>query len=186
MAVQSRPFKVHYRDDLLRVGKSAIVLEPAPPPSAASHNSLCRQSYRIRVQPPRKRTTRPPITVEWTTNCWRLKSGMFVASCQSRRQQLNGRSIQDVLSKFFQSVEDDDPHFDFYTTHKREKDKYGVDCVKKYNEDLNTILIFASTVSFAPTNYLTCPCRQVYSLSLVPPSSPISTQGCNPIRTSSP
>ena len=43
---------------------------------------------------------------------------------------------------FFKPIKNDDPRLDFYTVYKREATEYDVDYVKKYDEDLNTTLIF--------------------------------------------
>ena len=51
-------------------------------------------------------------------------------------------SIQDALRSFFQPIKTDDPRLDFYTMYKREAMEYDTDYVKKYDEDLNTTLIF--------------------------------------------
>ena len=55
---------------------------------------------------------------------------------------LTGRSLQDALRTFFQPIKTDDPRVDFYTMYKREAAEYDTDYVKKYDEDLNTTLIF--------------------------------------------
>jgi hypothetical protein len=52
--------------------------------------------------------------------------------------------------------------------YKREATEYDTDYVKKYDEDLNTTLIFVRRSSSAPVKYLTCLCRRVCSL----PSAP--------------
>ena len=46
------------------------------------------------------------------------------------------------MRSFLQPIKTDDPRVDFYTMYKREATKYDVDYVKKYDEDLNTTLIF--------------------------------------------
>ena len=51
-------------------------------------------------------------------------------------------SFQDALRTFFQPIKTDDPRLDFYTMYKREAMEYDTDYVKKYDEDLNTTLIF--------------------------------------------
>ena len=55
---------------------------------------------------------------------------------------LSGRSLQDALKVFFQPIKSDDPRVDFYTMYKKEATEYDTDYVKKYDEDLNTTLIF--------------------------------------------
>ena len=51
-------------------------------------------------------------------------------------------SIQEALRHFFQPTKTGDPRADFYTMYKRESMEYDMDKVKKYDEDLNTTLIF--------------------------------------------
>ena len=53
-----------------------------------------------------------------------------------------GHSFQDALRSFFQPIKTDDPRVDFYTMYKREATESDADYVKKYDEDLNTTLIF--------------------------------------------
>ena len=55
---------------------------------------------------------------------------------------LTRRSLQDILRTFFQPIKTEDPRVDFYTMYKRESAEYDMDYVKKYDEDLNTTLIF--------------------------------------------
>ena len=43
---------------------------------------------------------------------------------------------------FFQPIKTGDPRQDFYTMYKRESTEYDMEYVKKYDEDLNTTLIF--------------------------------------------
>ena len=58
------------------------------------------------------------------------------------RVLLTGPSLQDALRTFFQPIKTDDPRVDFYTMYKKEATEYDTDYVKKYDEDLNTTLIF--------------------------------------------
>ena len=96
------------------------------------------------------------------------------------------RSFQDALRTFFLPITNDDARLDFYTMYKREATEYDTDYVKKYDEDLNTTLIFVSLVPFALANDLTCRCRRVFSLPSVPPSSSTSTRASNPIPANNP
>ena len=43
---------------------------------------------------------------------------------------------------YFQPTKNDDPRVDFYTMYKRETVEYDSEYMNKYNEDLNTTLIF--------------------------------------------
>jgi len=49
-------------------------------------------------------------------------------------------SIQEALRMYLQPTKNDDPQLNFYTMYKRETMEY--DNMQKYNEDLNTTLIF--------------------------------------------
>ena len=56
--------------------------------------------------------------------------------------KLTPRSIRDALRTYLQPLKNDDPQLDFYTMYKREADEYDNVYIQKYNEDLNTTLIF--------------------------------------------
>ena len=69
---------------------------------------------------------------------------------------LNGkRSIHDALRAFLPPIKNDDARLDFYTMYKKEATEYDTDYVKKYDEDLNTTLIFVrrQTLPFALTRH---------------------------------
>ena len=67
---------------------------------------------------------------------------------------LTGRSIHDVLRNFIQPIKTGDPRVDFYTMYKKEAAEYDTDYVKKYDEDLNTTLIFVRYSFPHPVNDL--------------------------------
>jgi len=115
-----------------------------------------------------------------------IPSGTFDTFRRFGHRSLTGRSLQDALRTFFQPIKTGDPRVDFYTMYKREATEYDTDYIKKYDEDLNTTLIFVRRPSPAPVNYLTCSCRQVCSLPSVPLSSSMSIRTSNPIPTSNP
>ena len=71
-----------------------------------------------------------------------IQSGMFHTLHCLCCCTLTGRSFQDALRSFFQPIKTDDPRVDFYTMYKREATEYDADYIKKYDEDLNTTLIF--------------------------------------------
>ena len=89
-------------------------------------------------------------------------------------------SIQEALRTFFLPIKNDDPQLDFYTMYKRETMEYDTEYMKKYNEDLNTTLIFvcirAPSSSYSVDHIL----RPVFSRQSAPPSlstsSPSSSQ----------
>ena len=62
---------------------------------------------------------------------------------------LNKRSIQDALRTFLQPIKAGDPRLDFYAVYKQEATEYDTDYIKKYDEDLNTTLIFVRLLSVA-------------------------------------
>ena len=99
---------------------------------------------------------------------------------------LTGRSLQDALRTFFQPIKTGDPRVDFYTMYKRESAEYDTDYVKKYDEDLNTTLIFVRYLSSYFVKRLTFSCRPACSLPSAPPSSSTSTRTSNPIPTNNP
>jgi len=51
-------------------------------------------------------------------------------------------SIQDALRAFLPPIKNDDTRLDFYAVYKKAATEYDVDYIKKYDEDLNTTLIF--------------------------------------------
>ena len=58
-------------------------------------------------------------------------------------------SIQEALRMYLQPIKNDDPKLDFYTMYKRETMEYDTEYMQKYNEDLNTTLIFVrSSIPF--------------------------------------
>jgi len=71
-----------------------------------------------------------------------ILGGTFDKLYRLRPRPLTEGSFQDALRAFFQPIKTDDPHLDFYTMYKREATEYDADYVKKYDEDLNTTLIF--------------------------------------------
>ena len=50
--------------------------------------------------------------------------------------------MQDALRMFLQPIKADDPRLDFYAVYKQEATEYDMEYVKKYDEELNTTLIF--------------------------------------------
>ena len=87
---------------------------------------------------------------------------------------------------FFQPIKTDDPRVDFYTMYKRESAEHDVDYVKKYDEDLNTTLIFVRYPSSYHANHLICSCRPDCFLPLALPSSSMSIRISNLIPTNNP
>ena len=46
---------------------------------------------------------------------------------------------------YLQPIKNDDPKLDFYTMYRRETMEYDTEYMEKYNEDLNTTLIFVGS-----------------------------------------
>ena len=99
---------------------------------------------------------------------------------------LTRRSLQDALRTFFQPIKTDDPRVDFYTMYKREAAEYDTDYVKKYDEDLNTTLIFVRCLPSYLVNGLTYSCRPACFLLSAPPSSSTSIRTSGLIPTNNP
>ena len=70
--------------------------------------------------------------------------------------------------------------------YKREAAEYDTDYVKKYDEDLNTTLIFVRYSSSYLVNGLTYSYRPACSLQSAPPLSSTSIQISSPIPTNNP
>ena len=99
---------------------------------------------------------------------------------------LTRRSLQDALRTFFQPIKTEDPRVDFYTVYKREAAEHDAEYVKKYDEDLNTTLIFVRYSLFCLVNHLIRSCRLVCFLPSAPPSSSTSIRTSSLIPTNNP
>ena len=86
-----------------------------------------------------------------------IQNGMFSMSCCSCRAPLTACSFQDALRSFFQPIKTEDPRLDFYMMYKREATDYDTNYVKKYDEDLNTTLIFVRSLSSVPLTTSSAP-----------------------------
>ena len=51
---------------------------------------------------------------------------------------------------YFQLLKNDDPQLDFYTMYKRGTVEYDTEYMQKYNEDLNTTLLFVRFFNLCP------------------------------------
>jgi len=80
-------------------------------------------------------------------HCKSIRNGTFDTSRLPGHRPLSPRSFQDALRAFFQPIKTEDSRLDFYTMYKREATEYDTDYVKKYDEDLNTTLIFVRRLS---------------------------------------
>ena len=93
----------------------------------------------------------------------------------ARTNELTPRSIQEALRMYFQPIKNDDPQVDFYTMYKRETVEYDTEYMQKYNEDLNTTLIFVRPSFPLIVIHADYDLRPVCSLQSVPPSSSMSS-----------
>lgn len=107
-----------------------------------------------------------------------IPSGALKA-CRSHRWPLNEYSARDILKTFFKPLKTEDALFDFYTAYNKEASEFDIEYVKKYDEDLNTTLIFVRHLPYAPVNGLILPCRRACFLLLVQLSSSTSTNNFN-------
>jgi len=53
-------------------------------------------------------------------------------------------SLHSALKEFFEPLRSNDPRADFFAVYRKEADEFDRDYGKKYDEDLNTSLIFVS------------------------------------------
>ena len=53
-------------------------------------------------------------------------------------------SLHSALKEFFEPLRTNDPRADFFSIYRRESNEFDRDYAKKYDEDLNTSLIFVS------------------------------------------
>jgi len=104
------------------------------------HRTTRNDSWKKRIKERKRaeRAKRPPL------RCKSIQSGTFYIPHCFDRMPLNERSFQDALRTFFQPIKNDDARLDFYAVYKKEAVEYDTDYVKKYDEDLNTTLIFVS------------------------------------------
>ena len=91
-------------------------------------------------------------------------------------------SIQDALRAFLPPIKNEDTRLDFHTVYKGEATEHDTDYVKKYDEDLNTTLIFVCYPPFTLTAYLAYRSRPAYS----PPSVRRLSSTFNQISVNSP
>ena len=105
---------------------------------------------------------------------------LIACTCQRRTISC---SFQAALRAFFQPIKTDDPRLDFYTVYKREATEYDVDYVKKYDEDLNTTLIFVCPLLYTLLNPLTWSRRRACSLQSAPLLSLMSIRNFSLIPT---
>ena len=100
--------------------------------------------------------------------------------------KLTSHSIQEALRMYFQPVKHDDPQLDFYTMYKRETTDYDTEYMQKYNEDLNTTLIFVSSCVPLSKYGVDHTLRLAFSPPSAPPSSSTSNPTSSPILTNNP
>jgi len=55
-------------------------------------------------------------------------------------------SLHSALKEFFDPLRTDDSRTDFFTVYRRESGEFDRDYARKYDEDLNTSLIFVSSL----------------------------------------
>ena len=99
-------------------------------------------------------------------------------------QVLNRPSIKDALRAFLPPIKNDDARLDFYTIYKKEATEYDVNYVRKYDEDLNTTLIFVRRLPLALAAYLTRSQRLVCFLLSAQHLLSMSNQNWRPIQMS--
>ena len=77
-------------------------------------------------------------------------------------------SLQSALKEFFEPLRSNDPRADFFAVYRKESDEFDRDHARKYDEDLNTSLIFVSeSVRTVRSTLILGMLRRVYSLQSV-------------------
>ena len=62
-------------------------------------------------------------------------------------------SLHSALKEFFEPLRTGNPRSDFFTTYRKESDVYDREYARKYDEDLNTSLIFVSSTRMLDMNF---------------------------------
>ena len=144
------------------------------PPPRITHDDLWRMLKRTKIA---RRSLR---------RCGSIQNGTLNPFLQLDCCPLTKRSIQEALRHFFQPTKTGDPRVDFYTMYKRESAEYDADYIRKYDEDLNTTLIFVRCSPFCLVNYLIYCCRPACSPPSAPPLSSTSIRISSLIPTNNP
>jgi len=122
---------------------SAITQRPLDSPILdilQSHRTTLDDSWKKRTGRGKREKRSKRITLRYRS----IQSGAYDILHRFDNIPLNESSFQDALRTFFQPIKNDDARLDFYTMYKKEAVEYDTDYVKKYDEDLNTTLIFVS------------------------------------------
>ena len=100
----------------------------------------------------------PPLQIDPK---WCVTHDLLIWSLTAQRN-----SIQDALRTFLPPINNDGARLGFYTAYKKEAAEYDADYVRKYSENLNTIMIFVRRgliiLVLSPSDF---PHRRVSSLS---------------------
>jgi len=92
-------------------------------------------------------------------------------------------SLHSALKEFFDPLRTNDSRADFYAVYRRESGGFDQDYARKYDEDLNTSLIFVSPLFFpAVLSANLGACRPVFSLQSLQLLSQLSNQNQNRIQ----
>ena len=68
----------------------------------------------------------------------------YVPRSADRNRILTDCSIHSALKEFFQPLRSNNTRADFFSVYRKESEEFDRDYAKKYDEDLNTALIFVS------------------------------------------
>ena len=101
--------------------------------------------------------------------------GAFWTGTIARVNELTLDSIQAALRMYLQPIKNDDPQLDFYTMYHRETTEHDTKYMQKYNDDLNTTLIFVRSIFLRSLYSIDNILRPVCSLRSAPPSSSMSS-----------
>ena len=76
-----------------------------------------------------------------------IRSGAPVSSDYSESTITSYPSLHSALKEFFEPLRTNDSRADFFAVYRKESDEFDRDYTRKYDEDLNTSLIFVSFTS---------------------------------------
>ena len=98
--------------------------------------------------------------------------------------QTSPYSLHSALKEFFDPLRTNNSRADFFSVYRKESEEFDREYTKKYDEDLNTTLIFVSSLnSLLHTGTKSMMLRPVCSLQSAQHLSSTYNQNWNPTRT---
>ena len=72
---------------------------------------------------------------------------MSTPFCEHRNRDNPAQSLHSALKEFFEPLRTNNPRADFFAVYRKESSDFDRENAKKYDEDLNTSLIFVSSIN---------------------------------------